>query len=225
MIRINLLAEPKGGKRGGGKSAGPSVAAAEGAPNLVPHIALLVVLLLIPIGVWAWLYLQIQSKQADVEQKQKELERYKGVREKVQELELRKEEYSKKVDQIKLLKDQQAVPVKLMNALVEVLPEGAWYTKLVQKGSSIEMQGKARSIKTISTLSDQLVGLKDFSDVEMGEITQETVGSETIYSYKIRFKFYPGGVKPEVMEEAKGKPGTAKGKPPAKPPAKPAKAE
>lgn len=224
MIRINLLAEPKGGKRGAGKSAGPPTASAEGAPNLVPHIALLIVLLLIPIGIWAWLYLQIQSKQADVEQKQKELERYKGVREKVQELEARKEEYSKKVDQIKLLKDQQALPVKLMNALMDVLPEGAWYTKLVQKGSSIEMLGKARSIKTISTLSDQLVGSKDFAGVEMGEITQETVGRETIYSYKIKFQFYPGGVKPEVTEEVKGKPG-AKGKPPAKPPAKPAKAE
>ena len=42
----------------------------------------------------------------------------------------KKIEYTSKLDQIKQLKDQQSVPVKLMNRLVEVLPEGAWYTSV-----------------------------------------------------------------------------------------------
>jgi Tfp pilus assembly protein PilN len=208
MIRINLLAEQKGGKRGAAKASSPAVMA-EGAPNLLPHIALIAVLLLVPIGFSAWLYLDNQKKEEEVQQKQKELERYKGVREKVQDLERRKDEYSEKVNQIKQLKELQSVPVKLMNALVEVLPEGAWYTKLSQKGDKIEMEGKARSIKTISTLSDQLVAVKDFSEVEMGDISQEMVGSDTIYSYKVKCKFYPGGLKPEEKAEGTGaKPGT-----------------
>ena len=204
MIRINLLAEVKGGKKGAAKAAGPPVAT-EGAPNLVPHIALLLVLVLLPVGYSAWLGLENQKKEEEVQQKQKELERYKGVREKVQDLEKRKDEYSNKVNQIKELKELQSLPVKLMNSLVEVLPEGAWYIKLTQKGASIEMVGKARSIKTISTLSDNLAAAKEISNVEMGDINQELVGNETIYSFFVRFKFAPIGMKIEEKAGA-GKP-------------------
>lgn len=207
MIRINLLAESKGGKRGAAKAAGPSIAA-EGAPNLLPHIALIIVLLLIPVAYSAWLYMQNTSKEQEVTEKQKELERYKGAREKVQELEKTTAEYADKVAQIKELKTQQSLPVKVMNSLVDVLPEGAWYTKLVQKGDSIEMEGKARSIKTISTLSDQLVATKDITGVEMGDISQETVGTDTIYNYKLKFKYYPGGVKPQEAADKTAAPKT-----------------
>lgn len=196
MIRINLLAESKGGKRGAAKAAGPSVTA-EGAPNLLPHIALIIVLLLIPVAYSAWLYMQNTSKEQEIQEKQKELERYKGAREKVQELEKTTAEYADKVAQIKDLKTQQSLPVKVMNSLVDVLPEGAWYTKLTQKGDGIQMEGKARSIKTISTLSDQLVATRDITGVEMGDISQETVGTDTIYSYKVKFKYHPGGANPQ----------------------------
>ncbi len=63
-----------------------------------------------------------------IARQREELKKYEGAREKVKELEQKKKEYSAKVDQIKELKDKQSLPVKLMNRLVEVLPEGAWYT-------------------------------------------------------------------------------------------------
>lgn len=203
MIRINLLTEGRGAKKGGG-TPGPRPAAAagvEGGPLWPLYIAILALAVLVVVGYGGWLMTKNHQLAVQIADQQVELKKYEGALEKVAELEKRKAEYTAKLDQIKQLKDQQSVPVKLMNRLVEVLPDGAWYTAVKQTAQGVSLEGRAKSIKTISTLYDNLVGTNEFANVQLGDVTQQS-GAEDVYSYKLAFGYFPGGVKPAAPPAA-----------------------
>lgn len=201
MIRINLLTEGKGAKRPGVAGPRPAVPAAEGGPPFVLYGAILVLVLLATGAYSGWLFVKNRNLATTIAQQREELKKYQGAREKVAELEKRKAEYTSKLDQIKQLKDQQSVPVKLMNLLVEVLPDGAWYTAVSQGPKGISLDGAAKSIKTISSLYDNIVAIPDFGNVQLGDVTQ--VGSlDEVYTYKLSFTYSPGGVKPQEAAPA-----------------------
>lgn len=207
MIRINLLTEARGAKKGGGIPGPRPVAmggGGEGGTLWPAYIAILALCVLAVAGYGAWLLMKNHALAVQIAEQQVELKKYEGARERVAELEKKKIEYTSKLDQIKQLKDQQSVPVKLMNRLVEVLPEGAWYTAVRQAGAGIGLEGKAKSIKTISTLYDNLVGTNEFGDVMLGDVMQQSGGAsqEEVYSYKVTFNYFPGGVKPKAPEAA-----------------------
>ncbi len=192
MIRINLLREGRGAKRGGVSL--PSIAAAapsEGAPPWGIFATILLIAVLATLGYGAWLMMENHNLAQQISRQREELKKYEGAREKVKELEQKKKEYSAKVDQIKELKDQQSLPVKLMNRLVEVLPEGAWYTSAKQDPHGVTIEGRARSIKTISSLYDNMVGMKEFSNVQLGNVRQESSATEQVYSYKLTANYKP----------------------------------
>jgi len=206
MIRINLLTEARGAKKAGGIPGPRPVAAGgggDGAPLWPAYIAILALFVLAVSVYGAWLFMKNHALAVQIAEQQAELKKYEGAREKVAELEQKKIEYTSKLDQIKQLKDQQSVPVKLMNRLVEVLPEGAWYTAVRQAGAGIGVEGKAKSIKTISTLYDSLVSTNEFGDVMLGDVTQQAAtGQEEIYSYKVTFNYFPGGVRLKAVQAA-----------------------
>lgn len=207
MIRINLLTEGRGAKKGGG-APGPrpvAVGGGEGGPLWPLYIAVLALVVLGVAAYGGWLMMRNHQLAVQIADQQVELKKYEGAREKVAELEKRKAEYTAKLDQIKLLKDQQSVPVKLMNRLVEVLPDGAWYTTVKQTGQGVSLEGRAKSIKTISTLYDNLVGTNEFANVQLGDVMQQS-GGEDVYSYKLAFGYFPGGVKPAAPPAAPAAP-------------------
>jgi Tfp pilus assembly protein PilN len=206
MIRINLLTEARGAKKAGGIPGPRPVAmggGGEGAPLWPAYIAILALFVLAVCAYGAWLLMRNHALAVQIAEQKVELKKYEGARERVAELEQKKIEYTSKLDQIKQLKEQQSVPVKLMNRLMEVLPEGAWYTSVKQAGSGIGVEGKAKSIKTISTLYDNLVATTEFGNVMLGDVAQQAAaGQEEIYSYKVTFSYFPGGVKPQAAPEA-----------------------
>jgi Tfp pilus assembly protein PilN len=207
MIRINLLTEGRGGKRPGATGPRPAMPAGEGAP---PYVLFAAIILLAIVGTAAyggWLMVKNRGLAIQIAQQKEELKKYEGAREKVAELEKKKAEYSSKLDQIKQLKDQQSVPVKLMNRLVEVIPEGAWYTSVRQNAMAINVEGRAKGIKTISTLYDNLVNTVEFSGVQLGDVQQQG-GADDVYSYKLTFNYNPSGVKPKEAEAPKPPPPT-----------------
>jgi Tfp pilus assembly protein PilN len=200
MIRINLLREGRGGKRaaGGGPKLVPRAATpAEGGPPWGIWVTLVLLTVVVTLGYGAWLVTKNRSLALQISQQQAELKKYEGAREKVAELEKKKQEYTAKVDQIKQLKDQQSVPVKLMNKLVEVLPDGAWYVSVAQgPGGQISIDGRAKGIKTISMLYDNLVAAPDFSGVQLGDVAQVGSSSEDVYSFRISCIYTASAPKP-----------------------------
>lgn len=140
-------------------------------------------------------YIQNTQLEGKIAGQRVELAKYEGARQKVDQLEKKKVEFAQKLEQITALKEQQSMPVRLMNHLVEALPEGAWYTSVAQadKGG-IKVEGLARSIKTISTYYDNVVAIPDFIGPQMGNIKQ-TGGATEVYSFVMTFGYQVGGAK------------------------------
>ncbi len=204
MIRINLLAEERG-KKGRPSGAGAPAAVprtSEGAPPYFVFGALLFLFVAVAVVVMAYYYIQNTRLENKISAQRVELQKYEGARQKVDQLEKKKVEFAQKLDQITQLKEQQSLPVRLMNHLVEVLPEGAWYTSVAQtEKGGIKVEGLARSIKTISTYYDNVVAIPDFVGPQMGNI-KEAGGKVEAYSFVMTFDYRVGGAKPAGDKEA-----------------------
>jgi type IV pilus assembly protein PilN len=203
MIKINLLAEERGKKtKGGAQSVVMAPVAGEAGP--VPLPALLGIILLFAlatVGMVGWFYFQNIQLERRVVQQKEELKKYEAFKKKVDELNKKKTEYQAKLDQITELKKKQPYPVLLMNRLVEILPEGVWYTSLTNTKDGIKVEGKARGLKTVSTFYDSAVSIPDFVNASkgMGNIKQDSALGD-VYSFTMNFAFVPGG--PKDREEA-----------------------
>ena len=192
MIRINLLGEERVKKGKPGAFAPAAAGAPKSAEGSPPYVLLGVILLLfVAAALLTMTYYFIRNTKMEntIAAQKIELKKYENARQKVADLEKKKAEFSQKLDQIRQLKEQQSLPVRLMNRLVEVLPDGAWYTSVSQAGSGqIKIDGMARSIKTISTYYDNVVALPDFVNPQMGNIKQAS-GKTEVYSFTMTFTY------------------------------------
>lgn len=218
MIKINLLAEGKGKKAKGVAPVVVAPVAGEAGPvPLVALVSIIGIFALLTLGLIGWYYFQNVQLENKIKEQQAELKKYEEVKKRVEELNKKKEELQAKLDKIQELKKKQPIPVLLMNRLMDVLPEGVWYTSLTQTRDGMKIEGKARGLKTVSTFYDSATTIPDFVDAEkgMGNIKQDSA-TEDVYSFSMTFKFVPGGVKEEVKEETKKGVGGKKAPAPAK---------
>lgn len=214
MIKINLLAEEHGKKVKGGASP-VTVAPVAGEAGPVPLPALLGIIIFFALGTIGWIgwgYFQNKQMEGKITRQKAELEKYKDATKRVEDLNKKKVEYQAKLDKITELKKRQPHPVLLMNRLVEILPEGVWYTSLTNTKDGIKIEGKARGLKTVSTFYDSAVAVPDFVNAAkgMGNIKQDSTLGD-VYSFAMTFAFVPGG--PKAKEEADAAAAAAKQKP------------
>ncbi len=205
MIKINLLAEEHGKKVKGGP-APVAVAPVAGEAGPVPLPALLGIIILFALGTVGWVgwrYFQNLQMERRIEQQTAELAKYKDATKRVEDLDKKKVEYQAKLDKITELKLRQPHPVLLMNKLVEILPEGVWYTSLTNPKEGIKVEGKARGLKTVSTFYDNAVAVPDFVDAAkgMGNIKQDSALGD-VYNFTMTFSFIPGGPQAKAEAEA-----------------------
>lgn len=200
MIKINLLAERKAGK----KTVAPTaVATAAGGGNfLLPIFAIIIILVIAILGLWIWMTKKslstLENKVADMVIQAK---KYENIHEQVKELEEKNKEYKDKVEQIKILKAQQSGPVTLMGRLLDIVPDAVWLISLKEKDGTIMTEGMAKNIKAISTFYDNLKDSKDFTAVNLGDTVQ--VSTTGVYSFSMSFKYIPPGM-PVSEGEANG---------------------
>ncbi|MCI4398376.1 MAG: PilN domain-containing protein [Acidobacteria bacterium] len=205
MIRINLLGEERVKKGKPGTFTPQAVGAPKAAEGAPPYVLLGVILLLfVAVALLTMTYYYIRNTQMEntIAAQRVELKKYENARQKVDQLEKKKAEFTQKLDQIRQLKEQQSLPVRLMNRLVEVLPDGAWYTSVTQSGAGqIKVDGMARSIKTISTYYDNVVAIPDFVGPQMGNIRQAS-GPTEVYSFTMTFSYQVAGTHPGEVQKA-----------------------
>lgn len=225
MIKINLLSEERGKKvKGAVAVVAPPVVAGEAGPVPVAGlVGIILVFALVSLGLFGWYYFQNSQLERRIKNQQAELQKYEEAKKRVDELNKKKEEFQAKLDKIQELKNKQPYPVFLMNKLMEVLPEGVWYTSIGSTKDGMKVEGKARGLKTVSTFYDNAVAIPDLvgADKGMGNIKQDTSLGD-VYSFTMTFKFIPGGEKKQEEEtdsKGKGTKAPAKGKQAGKAPA------
>jgi type IV pilus assembly protein PilN len=144
MIRINLLAADRPTKK-------KKVAAAPGA---VQAYLLLTVFaggaVLVCLALYLYLSGQIReldSKIVAAEQRQRELQ---AIKKQVDELEMKRATFQRKVDLINRLQAEQQGPVHLLDELSKALPDFVWMSSLDQVGSQIRLAGQSNSLTSVA---------------------------------------------------------------------------
>ena len=112
--------------------------------------------------------------------KMKDIENYKS----------QKEKLAKKMDIIKTLEKNKSGPVRMIDQISICLPGGLWLTELVQKGGSIELQGRAIDNLAISKYMLRLEQSPNFSGVDLMEIKTDrkkaVKGGNPLKSFKLK---------------------------------------
>lgn len=221
MIKINLLTEERGKKAKGVVPVvvSPVPTGEAGPVPIAALVGIIAVFALATLGLFGWYYFQNSQLERRIKNQQAELKKYEEAKKRVDELNKKKEEFQAKLDKIQELKKKQPYPVLLMNKLMEVLPEGVWYTSIGASKDGMKVEGKARGLKTISTFYDNAVTIPDLVGAEkgMGNIKQDTSLGD-VYSFAMTFRFIPGGEqKKEEISSDTGKKAPVKGKATSKP--------
>jgi len=186
MIKVNLLAVAR--KESAGKRA-PSVSM-EGMGTL--QNVLFVVLILGTIGFLIWKDLNLKGQAADLDAKLEEdniaMKRVEEDRRVADELEKKKQKVEHQIDLITKLKNEQQVPVRLLDEISRNLPDFLWLTSMSENGGALTFSGRATTPTAYANFYNNLVASQYFSDV--GRISYRDDGTEGV-AFSLAARFVP----------------------------------
>jgi len=175
MIRINLL--PTRRKK-----------AIVLPPSLIYGAIGAVVVIILLVVYTVHLNSRISSINKQVIARQQRLTQLKVRLKEVENYERNNAEFRKKTKIIEKLKSNQAVPLRLLDEVSEMLPKGVWLTLLEDKSGSINIEGYAFSNSELVTYIQNLKGSKYFENVELIESRQTEIEKFSVYKFKLTFR-------------------------------------
>ena len=179
MIRVNLLA-----------SGAPSPRRA-----LVPDIsraALAGVMLLLctvgGLGYWWWsLGRQAVVVDARIAQSERDLVRLRDAAKLVDRAVARKTELSEKLALIERLRADQRGPVTMLSTISRSLSDGLWLMELNQRGNSIQLEGRASSLTSVTDFAERLQNSGVFDrPVEIVTTSMELVDELSVVRFALK---------------------------------------
>ncbi len=188
MIKINLLEVETKERRPKAVAAGVG-----GRPGAAPVPVFLIGAVLVGAalaGIIIWyvtLSSQVSALQKDVadkEQKKKELEPY---IKRVDELEARRNELTKKNRAIEELRSQRTIPVHILDEVSRALPEYLWLNSMSLKGGQLNIEGETLQEQAIPTFMKNLDASEFIGSTSMIETRQKqaTGNKPTTTTFKI----------------------------------------
>jgi type IV pilus assembly protein PilN len=88
-----------------------------------------------------------------------------------------KKDLEDKLKVLDTLKKKRVGPVKVMDALAQVIPAHVWLTSLTEKGGNVELDGLGMTNDDVAELMRELKRSQYFSDIVLKKVTaQETTG-------------------------------------------------
>jgi len=162
MIKINLLGDTLA-QVGGKKTEKAEVqvfAEGEGAGrSSFPIAGVLLGVILTSLGgvYYVWLNGKVEKarqEQMELQAKKKELEKYIQLE---KTFRAQKESLQKKKEVMQGLKNNQALPVHLLEQLANCLPDDVWFKEISQKGMNISIKGESTSFEAINQFRSRLL--------------------------------------------------------------------
>ncbi len=89
---------------------------------------------------------------------------------------------------IETLRKNQAIPVRILDEVSSVIPEGVWLNSLAYKENGVSMEGFAFTNIDIVSYIDNLKRLGSVSDVYLEESRESEVEKVKVYKFKLSFK-------------------------------------
>ena len=157
-------------------------------PSLIYGAIGSVVVLILLVGYTIHMNSKISSINQQVIAKQQRLNQMKARLKEVENYERDNAEFRKKTQIIEKLKSNQAVPLRLLDEVSEMLPKGVWLTLLEDKGGAVSIEGYAFSNSDLVTYIQNLKGSRYFENVELIESRQTDIEKFSVYKFKLTFR-------------------------------------
>jgi type IV pilus assembly protein PilN len=194
MIRINLLAADKPAKKGkkaAGGGGGVSTPGAAQAYLIVGVFAGGAALL----ALGGYLYMsgqirELDSKITQLEARQRQLQ---AIKKQVDELELKRATFQRKVDLIEKLKAEQSGPVHMLDEISKALPDFVWLTNMDQTGEQVRLTGESNGLTQVAEYMTTLERSGWFPSVDLMNSSEQ--------NQVIRFQLSAKFKNPEVAKK------------------------
>ncbi len=177
MIKVNLL--PVKRKR---KKAEP----------LPPFIITMVITAIITGIVMAYLVFSFNSrlsaKKTEVANNEKKIAELKEKIKAVENFEQLNKAIQQRSDVIEQLRKNQGVPVRLLDGISSLLPQGVWLNTLSVSGDNINIEGYGFTNSDVVSYVDNIKNSKIFTEVYLQESKSATVENVALYIFKLTFK-------------------------------------
>ena len=186
MIKVNLLT---GAKREPVRKA-PSlkVEGTGGSQNL-----LLVVILGLSVAFAGWRYYSLSAESQrldqDLDTAREQLKKVEDDRKAIEVLKAKKAAFQKQIDIITNLKNNQQVPVRLLDEVSRNLPDFLWLVSMQESGNQLTFSGKATTPNAYANFYNNLDASPFFQEV--GKISY-TADKDNV-TFSLSAKFVPGG--------------------------------
>lgn len=182
IIRINLITEKKKKKKRKKVQQGP------GNIKLV-LISANVAALLISGGAAYYFDSEVSRLKAETEANQKTLTSLNMKAEEVKKQEEMKKDLQRRSALIDNLTKDQAIPVKILDGVSTLMPDGVWLVAFNFSNSSVNLDGYAFANNNIVAFVDNLKGR--FNEVTLEETVQNVIEKTPVYRFKLRFNLRP----------------------------------
>jgi len=108
---------------------------------------------------------------------------------KLQERELKKALYEKKINLIRRLKLRQGAPVMIMDELCKQLPDWVWLTEVSLNKERVQIKGKALSNNLIADYIYNLENSPSFNNVNLVASTQKRIRNDQVLEFSMNAGF------------------------------------
>jgi len=211
MIRVNLLAADRPTK----KSKRPSAAPGSVQAYLFLGLFATGAIALCALG-YLWQSAQLRKLDAEIAQAQQRQRELQAIKKQVDDLEMKRATFQRKVDLIERLKAEQSAPVHMLDEVSKELPDFVWLTTMDSVGppgtSTVKFAGQSSGLTPVADFISALQRSGWFPGVDLVSSTEQN----NIVTFAVQASFKSPEVAAKEAQAAARKPipgSTAAGKP------------
>ena len=131
---------------------------------------------------------RLSTKKAEFAAKEKQIAELKEKIKAVENFEQLNKTFQQRNDIIELLSKSRSVPVKLLDEISNLLPNGIWFRTMTVSGENVSVDGYGFTNTDIVSYVDNVKNSKIFTDVYLQESKSTEIEKIPLYMFKLTFK-------------------------------------
>jgi len=176
MIKVNLLPVKRRKK-----------------PKPIPAFVVTMILVTISVGIiMAYLVFffnsRLEAKKVQFKDNEKKIAEIKEKIKAVENFEQVNKLFQQRTSIIEQLRKNQSIPVKLLDEISKLLPNGVWLQTMTMSGENINIDGYAFANSDVVSYVDNLKNSKIFTEIYLQESKSSTIEKIPVYMFKLTFK-------------------------------------
>jgi type IV pilus assembly protein PilN len=131
---------------------------------------------------------RLSAKNAQFADNEKKIAELKEKIKAVESFEQLNKTFQQRNDIIELLSKSRSVPVKLLDEISNLLPNGIWFRTMTVSGENVSVDGYGFTNTDIVSYVDNVKNSKIFTDVYLQESKSTEIEKIPLYMFKLTFK-------------------------------------